>query len=159
MIEVLTEVAAPPELVFDLSRSIDIHMESTAKTNERAVAGRTSGLIELGEEVTWEATHFGVRQRLTAKITQFDRPHHFRDVMVRGAFKRFDHDHIFQPQDTGTLMRDVFDYTSPLGWLGKIADKLFLTRYMRGFLLERNNVIKHIAESGDAEKFLGQNSD
>ncbi len=88
-----TEIAAPIETVFDLSRSIDLHIDSTSRTNERVIAGRTSGLIELGESVTWEATHFFVRQQLTVRVEQFDRPHHFRDSMVSGAFTRFDHDH------------------------------------------------------------------
>ncbi|MEM1227684.1 MAG: SRPBCC family protein [Planctomycetota bacterium] len=148
-----TEIDAPLETVFDLSRSIDLHIESTSQTNEKAVAGRTSGLIELGETVTWEATHFWVRQRLTVRISQFDRPHHFRDSMVKGAFSRFDHDHHFAPSDVGTIMTDVFDFTSPLGLLGRIADALFVTRHMRTLLLTRNKLIKSIAESGNATRF------
>jgi ligand-binding SRPBCC domain-containing protein len=141
-------IAAPIDVVFDLARSIDLHMESTAQTNERAVAGRITGLIGMGEEVTWEATHFGIRQRLTAKITQFDRPHHFRDSMVSGAFRRFDHDHHFVADGHGTVMTDTFDYTSPLGPLGWLADVLFLKRYMRRLLISRNEVIKLAAEKG-----------
>lgn len=60
--------------------------------------------------MTWEATHFGVRQRLTSHITAFDRPRHFRDSMVAGAFRRFDHDHWFDADGRGgTVMRDAFD--------------------------------------------------
>jgi ligand-binding SRPBCC domain-containing protein len=147
-IEITTEVAAPLERVFDLARDIDVHQQSQTKHQERAVAGRTSGLIEEGEEVTWEAVHFGVRQKLTSRITVMRRPAHFRDVMVRGAFKRFEHDHYFTSlPGNRTLMRDVFDYTSPLGWLGRLADILFLQRYMARLLLERNLVIKRLAET------------
>jgi len=152
-------IRAPIEIVFDLSRSIDLHLESTTHTGERAVAGRTSGLIALDEQVTWEATHFGVRQRLTTRITQFERPRHFRDSMVRGAFRRFDHDHDFETVDEGTLMKDRFDYTSPLGPLGQLADLLFLKRYMTRFLEERNRLIKSIAESDTAESFLLEQND
>jgi ligand-binding SRPBCC domain-containing protein len=104
-----THIAASPEVVFDLSRSIDLHVESTAQTNERAVAGCTTGLIALGEEVTWEASHFGLRQQLSTRIVQFDRPHHFRDTMVSGVFRRFDHDHNFEATGQQTLMTDTFD--------------------------------------------------
>ena len=97
VLELTTLVAAPVERVFDLSRSIDLHTASTAATGERAVAGVTSGLIGPGEEVTWRARHFGVWQSLTSRIVIFDRPRHFRDSMVRGAFRRFDHDHRFEP--------------------------------------------------------------
>ena len=157
VITLTTEIAAPIETVFDLSRSIDLHVESTSQTNERAVAGTTSGLINLGETVTWEATHFFVRQRLTVCIEQFDRPRHFRDSMVSGAFKRFDHDHHFDTCDIGTLMTDVFDFTSPLGPIGHLANWLFVTRHMHKLLETRNKLIKSIAESGDAEQFIGSN--
>ena len=100
-IRVVTEVAAPVEVCFDLARSIDLHVVTTGDSEERAVAGVTNGLIGMDEEVTWSAKHFGVRQRLTSRITAFDRPRRFRDSLVRGAFARFDHDHIFEPTDTG----------------------------------------------------------
>ena len=154
VIELTTLIAAPIGLVFDLSRSVDLHVESTAHTRERAVAGRTRGLLVLGDVVTWEAIHFGLRQRLTAKIVAYDRPHHFRDSMVSGAFRRFDHDHRFDGDDQLTRVTDTFDYTSPLGLLGKLADQMFLKRHMRRLLSTRNAVIKAVAEGGDAQRWL-----
>jgi ligand-binding SRPBCC domain-containing protein len=146
VIEIVTRIEAPSEICFDLARDIDLHVKSTAGTNERAVGGVTSGLIGLGEEVTWEATHLFVRQRLTSRITAFDRPRHFRDSLVSGAFKRFDHDHFFSPEGGSTIMRDVFDYESPFGWLGRIADALFLRSYLEGLLTRRARVIRMVAE-------------
>jgi ligand-binding SRPBCC domain-containing protein len=151
VIELTTVIQAPVERVFDLSRSIDLHVASTARTGERAVAGVTGGLIGLEQEVTWRARHLGVWQHLTTRITAFQRPTYFRDSMVSGAFRRFDHDHYFeQADDTSgiyTRMRDVFDFTTPFGLVGKAADWLFLTRYMRALLQERNHVIRQAAES------------
>jgi ligand-binding SRPBCC domain-containing protein len=147
-IETVTVIAAPVESVFDLSRSIDVHQLSQAASGERAVSGRTSGLIEEGEEVTWEAVHLGFRQRLTSRIVAMDRPRHFRDSMRAGAFRRLDHDHFFEAiPGGGTRMTDLLDYTSPLGPLGRLADALFLERYMRRLLEGRNAVIRRIAES------------
>jgi ligand-binding SRPBCC domain-containing protein len=155
IIELVTFIAAPMERVFDLARSIDLHTASTAGTGERAVAGVTSGLIGLGEEVTWRARHFGVWQSLTVRITAFERPNHFADAMLRGAFRRMEHDHYFEPSSGGTAMRDVFTYEPPLGILGRIADFLFLERYMRSFLNERNRAIKAAAESDAWKQHLG----
>jgi ligand-binding SRPBCC domain-containing protein len=107
----------------------------------------TTGLIGLGEEVTFEAVHFGIRQRLTSRITQFDRPHCFTDEMLRGAFRSLRHIHMFQSEGNGTLMQDTLTWTAPLGWLGKVADCLFLEAHMRKFLIERNANLKRIAES------------
>jgi ligand-binding SRPBCC domain-containing protein len=146
-IELTTIIAAPVDVVFDLARNIDVHASSQSSHGEKAVAGRTSGLIEEGEEVTWEAMHLGVRQSLTSRIVVMRRPTYFRDSMIRGAFQRMDHDHIFESTPSGTVMKDVFDYTSPLGMLGWFADWLFLERYMRLLLEERNQVLKQQAEA------------
>ena len=142
-----TLIHAPPERCFDLSRSIDLHVASTRQTGERAVGEVTSGLLGLGEEVTWSARHLGVRQTLTSRMTAFDRPRHFRDSMVRGAFRRFDHDHFFAARGEATEMRDVFDFESPLGPLGRLVDALVLERYLRRLLETRNDEIKRVAES------------
>jgi ligand-binding SRPBCC domain-containing protein len=154
ILKLVTEIRAPIERVFDLSRSIDLHQASMTARNEAAVAGVTAGLIELGQSVTWRARHFGVWQRLTSQITAFDRPRHFRDEMVSGAFSRFVHDHDFEPTASGTRMTDTFDYTSPLGVVGRVADALFLERYMRALLAERNRVIQEVAESEQWRAFL-----
>jgi ligand-binding SRPBCC domain-containing protein len=146
-VELTTVIAAPIETVFDLARSIDAHAASQSSHDEKAVAGRTSGLIEEGEEVTWEAVHFGIRQRLTSRIVAMRRPTYFRDSMLRGAFQRLDHDHYFESTPTGTVMKDVFDFASPLGPLGKLVDWLLLARYLRGLLEERNQVLKQLAEA------------
>ncbi|WP_035604779.1 SRPBCC family protein [Haloferula sp. BvORR071] len=155
LIELQTVIDAPVERVFDLARSIDAHQDSAEGTHERAVAGVTSGLIGFGEEVTWEARHFGITQRLSVKITKFDRPRHFQDVILKGAFHRMQHDHYFEDQDGRTIMRDRFEFQSPLGPLGRIFDAVVLTHYMRRFLVKRNAILKQAAESNAWEKYPG----
>ncbi len=140
-------IQAPIERYFDLSRSVDLHTSSMAHTGERAVAGVIKGLLECGDSVTWEAVHFGVRQHLTSRISELERPYRFVDEMVQGAFKEIKHVHEFRPQADATLMIDIFYFRSPLGVLGKLADLLFLKRYMHHLLLQRNLHIKHVAET------------
>ena len=153
-IEIETLIAAPIERVFDLSRSIDAHMATTKGTGEKAVAGRTSGLIGEGETVTWEARHFLVRQRLTTKITRFERPTMFEDQMVKGVFKSICHGHFFEPCEEGTLMRDHFEFSAPLGPLGWMAERLFLRAYMERFLRLRNVGLKNFAESDEWQRVI-----
>ncbi|GDY19331.1 hypothetical protein LBMAG56_06760 [Verrucomicrobiota bacterium] len=153
-IQLVTFIAAPIDRVFDLARSIDLHIASSSSTGERAVGGVTSGLIGPGEEVTWRGRHFGIWQSLTVRITAFERPTHFADTMLRGAFYRMEHHHYFESSSSGTFMRDVFTYESPLGILGRLADFLFLERYMRSFLIDRNRVIKATAESDAWNQYI-----
>lgn len=146
-IHLQTFIKAKKEIVFDLSRSVDLHPLSTEKTNEKAIAGKTSGLMKLNDTVTWRAKHLGIYQNLTTKITEFDQPNYFADEMVKGAFKRFNHEHYFEDLQDGTLMKDIFVYQSPFGFLGKLADFIFLENYMKSFLIERNSMIKKVAET------------
>jgi ligand-binding SRPBCC domain-containing protein len=154
LIRVEIDINAPAAVCFDMARSVDAHIESARTTGERAVAGVTSGLLNLGDEVTWRARHFGVTQDLTSRIVAFDRPHHFRDEMVRGAFRRLVHDHYFEPVAAGTRMIDVFDFTAPLGPLGTLVDRLILTAYLRHFLENRAQALKQLAESDAGRRFI-----
>jgi ligand-binding SRPBCC domain-containing protein len=147
LILLTTNIAAPADRVFDLARSIDAHMASTSQSGERAVEGRTSGLIEEGETVTWEATHFGVKQRLKVKMIRVERPFVFEDEMVSGAFSSMSHQHRFDEKNGETEMTDRFEFRAPLGFLGRIAEALFLTNYMKSFLKKRNEELKKMAES------------
>lgn len=151
VITLLTRVKAPIDVVFDLSRSIDLHKISISHTKEEAVGGRVSGLIGMGESVTWKARHFWVTQYLTSKITYYNKPYKFTDEMVKGAFKSFKHEHIFTEENGQTVMKDVFTYTSPFGILGRVADVLFLKKYMAELLRKRNSSIIEFAE--DAAKY------
>jgi ligand-binding SRPBCC domain-containing protein len=157
IIELSTSIAAPIERVFDLARNIDLHTHSTSNTSERAVAGVTSGLIGPGQEVTWRAKHFGIWQSLTVRIIVFERPNRFADAMVSGPFRSMEHHHYFEESATamGTTMRDVFSFQSPLGIPGRVVESLFLTGYLKSFLIDRNRVIKATAESDEWKQYLG----
>jgi len=154
VIQLWTTIAAPPERVFDLARSIDAHLSSAEGTQERAIAGVTKGLIGLGETVTWEGRHFGIRQTLKVKMVRLERPFRFQDVMVSGAFKSMNHFHEFASRPSGTMMIDRFEFECPFGMVGRIVNRTVLTGYMRRFLVRRNQVLKQIAESEEWKKYL-----
>ena len=153
-IKLQIHIKAERDIVFDLSRSIDLHKISTKHTKEEAVGGKLSGLIGMNESVTWRAKHFGFYQHLTSKITQYDRPKHFTDEMIKGAFAEFKHEHYFKELNIGTLMIDFFDYRSPFGVFGKLADTIFLKKYLTNLLTERNRIIKEFAESDKWKEVL-----
>jgi ligand-binding SRPBCC domain-containing protein len=124
--------------LFDLSRSIDAHKDSMAGSREEAVGGVTSGLISQGQEVTWRAWHFGLPIRMTSRITEMQAPHYFVDEQVRGPFLRFRHVHEFNEVPAGTVMVDRIDFAAPFGLLGRLAERLFLARYLRKLIETRN---------------------
>ena len=141
-----TSIDAPVELVFDLSLDIDAHTVSMSASKERAIAGVTSGHIGLGETVTWRATHFGVPFTMTSRVTELNRPRRFVDEQVRGPFRSFHHEHLFEPRDGATRMIDRIRFDAPLGPLGRLAERVVLATYLRKLIAVRGEYLKVEAE-------------
>lgn len=157
VIRVELEIVAPLERCFDLARSVDFHLASTPGTGESVVGGVRTGLLTLGDRVTWRARHLGLWQELTSEITMWSPSGHFRDSQVRGAFERFDHDHYFEPsrEHPGrTVVTDLFSFVAPFGLLGRAAEVTFLTAYMRRFITRRAELLKAALESDEWRRYL-----
>ena len=132
-----TFINAAPETCFDLIR-------------DKRVISETAGPIGdagLGKMVTFESKNFGMRQKLTVKIVEFERPRRLVDEMTDGTFKAFKHIHEFIPKNGGTLMRDTLVWTSPFGILGQIVDEILLERYLQNLVTTRNAKLKAVAEA------------
>jgi ligand-binding SRPBCC domain-containing protein len=153
-IHLTTFIAAPVQVVFDLSRHIDVHKRSMANFKEEAVAGTRFGLIEEGETVTWKAKHFFKTRFLRVKITEMEKPDRFTDEQLSGNFKMMKHEHHFKSCDNGTIMIDLLEYEVPYGWLGKIFDKFYLYKYILRLLHQRNKTIREYGESDKWRRLL-----
>ncbi|HQE33310.1 MAG TPA: SRPBCC family protein [Flavobacterium alvei] len=146
-INLTTKIKATKQIVFDVSRNIDIHQQSASKSNEIAIAGVTSGLINLNETVTWKGKHFGFYLTHKSRITAMDLYSYFVDEMEEGKFKTFKHQHFFEETNGVTTMTDQLHYETPFGIFGKLFDYLFLKKHLTQFILERNKILKVIAEN------------
>lgn len=153
-IHITTFIAAPPEVVFELSRHIGLYQVSQQKHKEEAVAGVTNGLIQKGESVTWKARHLFKTRYLKIRIEEMKPFSFFEDKMEEGDFKLFRHQHHFKQAQNGTLMIDELEFESPYGIIGQILNRLYLTNYLKELLLKRNEVIKEYAESKKWEVLL-----
>ena len=136
--ECTTESVLHPARLFDLARDVSAHTESMSRSRESAIGGVRSGLIGLGEDVTWRAWHFGLPLRMTSRITAMNPTSSFTDEQIRGPFRYFRHEHVFIPQGTGTLMIDRVAFAAPLGILGRVAERLLLADYLRKIIEQRN---------------------
>lgn len=149
-----TRINAAPQIVFDLSRSVDLHKASMLHHKEEIVDGVQNGLMHKGDTVTWEARHLWRHRRLKVKLTELAAPHFFVDEMVAGDFKKMKHEHQFNATANGTKMIDRFYFETPFGIFGQIINVLFLKAYMTRLLRERNRVIKAFAEGNRAKQYL-----
>jgi ligand-binding SRPBCC domain-containing protein len=146
-INLTTIINAPKQIVFDLSRNIDIHQNSASQTNEIAIAGVTTGLININETVTWRGKHFGFYLTHKSRITAMNFYDYFVDEMEEGKFKSFKHEHFFTEKDSKTVMIDNLNYETPFGLIGSIFDNILLKKHLTNFIIQRNKVLKNLAEN------------
>lgn len=154
LIHLTTFIAAPIERVFDLSRSIDLHKYSMKQFRETPIDGKISGLINLDETVTWKAKHLFKMRRLKSRICALEKPALFVDEQVEGDFRKLRHEHHFKICENGTIMIDKFMYEAPYGTVGRVLNGLYLEKYLKRLLEQRNQQIKSIAESKQWKHFL-----
>ena len=145
-IHLVTKINASKKITFDTARDIDLHQKSAATSNEKAIAGIISGLINKNETVTWRGKHFGFYLTHKSRITQMDLYDYFLDEMEEGTFKSFCHQHFFEEENGFTIMKDKLQYETPYGIFGKLFDVLFLEKHLTNFLLARNKILKETAE-------------
>lgn len=132
-----TIINAPPETCFALVRDPRLHTDTVAVHE---------GEFALGQRVRFESCTLGMKQVLVVEVTEFDPPHRVKDEMITGTFREFRHIHEFFPTDGGTLMRDTVTWTSPLGAIGRLADRLFLEEKLLRLISDRNARLKQLAE-------------
>ncbi len=146
-IKLKTKIYAPIETVFNNCRKIDLHTKSASKSHEKAIEGRTSGLIENGETVTWIGKHFGFYIKHKSIISEMEFPHYFVDEQLNGKFKSFKHKHTFKQENNSVIMIDELEYEVPFEFFGKLFNKLLLKKHLVDFLIKRNDFLKLISEN------------
>lgn len=154
LIHLTTFIAAPLQRVYDLSLSVSLHRRSMQEYRETVLAGPSTGLLALHDEITWQARHLGKTRTLTVRITETEAPHRFTDEMVKGDFSKMRHEHHFKAIENGTLMIDLFHFESPYGVVGKLFNRIYLTAYMRRLLEQRNQSLKTCAETDGWKQVL-----
>ncbi|PRY15815.1 SRPBCC family protein [Kineococcus rhizosphaerae] len=152
LIEVVTDVAADPGVVFDLELDVDMHTASLRGSGERATTGSGRRRLQLGDEVTFHARHLGLPWRMTSRVTAYDRPHRFVDEQTRGPFRSLHHEHLFAALPGGTRMTDRMSVTAPAGPLGAVVAHLVLAPYLRRLLRRRAAHVKQVAESAGGRR-------
>lgn len=146
LIYIETEIKAPQDLVFDLSRSLTVPIIYSVCRGGKVVGCKPTGLLGLNEEVTLKTGFLGLYQYNVFAVTGFHRPSYFSDEMIEGVFKIFKHENHFSRSGDFTVMTDVLQFESSCGFLSGMVNLLFMKPYLTSFLKERSSVIKRHAE-------------
>ena len=147
VIEDTTPIAAPIERCFSLSLNLDLEIEAVRDFGLVAIGGIRSGTIGYGERVQWKTRQFGIAVTHTSEITHYEAPTYFRDTMIEGIFRNFEHDHFFVAVGANrTEMKDRMRFSLPSYLLGPVTERVLVKRRMRRLLDARNRLIKVRAE-------------
>lgn len=145
-------VNAPLERCFQLSTSIEI---VRCELRLDPVQGRTSGFVQAGDTVLWRGIKFGLPQFHHSIIEQFRPPNFFRDRMIAGRFRSFEHDHAFEVLPEGRVrMRDEIRFMMRWGPLGRLIGHVLIAPHISKLLPRRFALLKRICESDEWRKFI-----
>ena len=148
------EIHAPIERVFDLARSVNLHVKSVENVQEEIVGEIKRGLVQLGDEITWHGRYLGFMHTVTFRITAWNPPWYFCNSLVKGLFLKMDHHYSFHAAGDVTVMSDVLNYVMPYGFMGQIFDSFLMRPHLRHFLAERARFLKTVAEGDEWQRYL-----
>lgn len=85
---------------------------------------------------------FNIQMHWQTEIIHIDYKKSFVDFQVKGPYKLWHHYHEFIENEKGVLVRDIVDYELPLGFIGKIAHRLFVKKKLEYIFDYRKDVLE-----------------
>jgi len=82
--------------------------------------------------------------RWVTEITHVKEPYYFVDEQRFGPYSFWHHQHIFEENDEGVLMKDIVNYGIPLGLLGRIANTVFVRKQLEGIFDYRLKAVEKL---------------
>jgi uncharacterized protein len=92
---------------------------------------------------------FGIfRMRWVMRFDDFDPPHRLSDRQVQGPFRYWKHTRIFTPdREGGCTLEDRLEYELPGGSVGRLVDRLFVSRDIRRMFAYRQEKTRLLIEA------------
>ena len=144
-------INAPIDRCFLLATSIEL---VSLSLNMSLFEREAKGLVKPDDRLLWHGWKFGFPQMHETEITAYERPHYFQDMMRRGRFKRYQHEHSFSEIDGHTLLHDKIRFILPMGWVGDIVAKNVMVPYIARLLHSHLHLLKRIAETEEWRRYL-----
>jgi hypothetical protein len=140
-------IAAPSDIVFDLSRHILLQKKAMEMIGARLVRGLSSGLKSTDDTVMWSLSFFKNPVLFSLKLSECDINHHLKEEMKGGPLVSFTYDRYVKGIKNGTLVIDEIRYELPDKWWAKAMDKFIIKKKIQELLKARNIIMKEYAES------------
>jgi ligand-binding SRPBCC domain-containing protein len=82
--------------------------------------------------------------RWTTEIIEWNPPHGFVDVQLKGPYKLWRHEHRFAAEGKGTRITDEVQYTLPFGIFGAIAHQLRVRKDVETIFAYRYETVERL---------------
>jgi ligand-binding SRPBCC domain-containing protein len=146
-IRLTTWVDAPMELCFRLATNVEFNSANATK-------GAGADTFQVGDTFDRSAWRMGLRVSHTSRIEEVRPFTYFREVMIAGGFRHFEHEHHFAPMDDGTRVRSEVRFSAGFGPLGLLVERILLRRYVMKLLMRRHMRLKDVVESNEWRRYL-----
>jgi len=101
--------------------------------------------IYAGQLITYKVKPvLGIPMKWVTIISQVKEHEYFIDVQQSGPYSFWHHEHRFVANDGGTELIDIVHYKLPLGWLGRLANNLFVQRQLQDIFSYRRQRVEEI---------------
>jgi len=118
------QVARPLPEVFDFfSRAENLEALTPPWLNFKILDVKPQP-VQQGTLINYSLRVHGIPLRWTSEIIEWEPPHRFVDLQLRGPYKLWRHEHRFETCQGGTLISDTINLALPLGFLGRLAYKI-----------------------------------
>jgi ligand-binding SRPBCC domain-containing protein len=140
-------IQAPVERVFAFHQLPDALQRLTPPW-ERTQVIAPSRSLNVGERTTVRLRILGVVPLLcVSEHTRFDPPRMFEDRMLRGPFRKWVHQHLVIPAESGTILRDDVDYDPPLWPVGRLLAPVLVEPRLKRLFDYRHEVTRAWCEN------------
>ncbi len=116
-----SRMPAAAEEVYRFHMEADALERLTPPWEKSRVVAQTGSIEQPGSRVTLRVMVGPFTQDWVAEHRTFETGRMFRDVMVSGPFRKWEHTHEFITEgENSSWLEDRVEYEFPLGWLGKL---------------------------------------
>lgn len=71
--------------------------------------------VQKGTLIDYTIRMYGIPMPWRTLIDAWEPPYRFVDIQLRGPYRTWHHEHLFEERDGGTLVKDLVDYAVPGG--------------------------------------------
>ena len=106
-------------------------------------------VISAGIELEFEIQAFGMPTSLVHAIIDVDRPRRIFERMIHGPLNDFEHEHLFEEHDSGTLLVDRIRFEPPGGMIGLVLNEQRIRTSLQKSFNYRRQQLEHFIAAGE----------